>query len=234
MKANNNFNIVQYIMCGIIIVLSVLQYSSIEYSRGITANLKSEIIEFRKTKGAGHYFASRSDGQIIPIPSLDKTNLTDDMLLSWARLAVQDTLTFHFQDYGGYSTLAKMKYSHKGWRSFDTWLRNNDIFKNIEHKSSTVYGFAKENIRIISQGTNSHHKAPIYQWLLHVPVKIIVFTKEKTVDVKNITLEVMIGRTHNRGVVYDSLYGIHILDWKEILAENEGSIRKQGTSDEGK
>ena len=108
-------------------------------------------------------------------------------------------------------------------------MHDKGIIERIEQNSSTVYGIAKENIIIVSQGVHQYRKARIYEWKLHVPVEITTISETKDVASENIILELVISRGRSRGLTFGSIHGISISDWREITYEKE-----QGLSDESK
>jgi intracellular multiplication protein IcmL len=114
------------------------------------------------------YFASTSDGRIIPLSPKDEPGVSKPELLNWASLAVADTMTFGFNDYHSRLQNSSRYFSSKGWESFTQALERSRIIEMVEANQQVVTTTAQGAPVVLSEGV----KEGIYGWEVEVPVVI--------------------------------------------------------------
>ena len=153
------------------------------------------------------YFATTSDGRIIPVVPLEEKYLTPAQLTAWAAKTAQQTMTFGYHDYHDRLQQAATNFTTVGWNSFNKAIDDANFIKAITNHKQVVtmeIGAAPE---IDSEGVHNG----IYYWIVHMPITIH-FDGEVPSEPINVILKLQIVRVST----LQNPDGVSIEQWIQI------------------
>lgn len=120
------------------------------------------------TEPQNRYFATTSDGRLIPMVSLHQPNLSDAALLSWVAQATTETMTFGFHDYKTRLQENSKYFTRRGWESFTSALQSSRVVEAVETRQQVVSAVPRSAPIIVSEGVVNAQ----YRWVIEMPLVV--------------------------------------------------------------
>ena len=115
------------------------------------------------------YFATSSDGQILPLIPLNQPHHSAERVANYAVEAVTSALTYRFDRYKEEFQASQDFFTQPaGWNSFVQAIEDSNILDLVRERRFNSTAVA-QNARIVKQGVNAEG---VYEWVLQMPVKI--------------------------------------------------------------
>jgi len=152
-------------------------------------------------KPSPKYFATTSDGKLIPMIPLDKPNLTDQAVLQWISRAVTSLYTYDFLNFRQTFQNNAQYFTQSGWKAFLNKLGESRNLQAVEDKKLTVQAVPAGAPVIVNQG--EFHG--IYMWRIQLPILV---TYQSLSEQFNQSL--LVTAVIQRLPTLDSRYGIGI------------------------
>lgn len=153
---------------------------------------------------ADKYFATTTDGRVIPVVALDEPNLSDAALLAWVVQAATETMTFGFSDYRRRLQESSRHFTKSGWAAFAQELSDEKIIEKVDSNKQMIRA-APAAAPVIEQKTI---RAGRYQWVVRFP---LVLSYESESGVRSDRWEVRL--TVVRVPRLESPNGVGIQQW---------------------
>lgn len=114
------------------------------------------------------YFATTSDGRLVPMVPLSQPNLSTPALTSWAAQAATEVMTFNFNDYRRRLQESSRNFTRKGWESFTVALQNSRTIDAVLENQQIVFAAPEGAPILLSEGIINGR----YQWDVQLPMVI--------------------------------------------------------------
>lgn len=119
-------------------------------------------------KPENRYFATTSDGRLVPMVPLSEPNLSTPALTSWAAQAATEVMTFNFNDYRRRLQESSRNFTRKGWESFTVALQNSRTIDAVLENQQIVFAAPEGAPILLSEGIINGR----YQWDVQLPMVI--------------------------------------------------------------
>jgi intracellular multiplication protein IcmL len=151
------------------------------------------------------FFATTSDGRVVPMVPMSQPNLSKPALLSWATQAATEVMTFGFNDYRRRLQEASRHFTREGWLSFTEALKNADIIEAVQVNRQAITAAPRSAPVLISEGVRNDGR---FQWEVSIPMNITTsFGGQSKNDFWNVKLTIV------RVPVLESPNGVGIQQW---------------------
>lgn len=134
----------------------------------IIAMLTSVLVYMLTHPPAPKYFATDSQGRLLPVLPLNEPNLSDAALLQWTNMAVVSAFTFDFVNYRTQLQSASQYFTTEGWQEFLNALKSSGNISSVISGRMTVSAVATGAPVISQQGTIDNR----YVWRIKMPMLI--------------------------------------------------------------
>lgn len=114
------------------------------------------------------YFATYSNGSLVPMIALDKPNVTPSALLQWANTAVIAVNTYDFVTYREKLQKASEYFTPDGWQAYLNGLESSRNLVAVIDKKLVVSAVATGAPVIIREGVVDG----VYAWTIQMPILI--------------------------------------------------------------
>jgi intracellular multiplication protein IcmL len=114
------------------------------------------------------YFATSTDGRIMPLIPLEEPNLSQAALLQWANTAATAAYNYDFVNYREALQEASAYFTPDGWNSFMQALNESGSLQNVIDKKLMVTAVATGAPVIVDQGVLDG----TYTWKVQMPMLI--------------------------------------------------------------
>ncbi|MDR3424058.1 MAG: DotI/IcmL/TraM family protein [Alphaproteobacteria bacterium] len=114
------------------------------------------------------YFATSSDGRIIPIMPLSERYRTDADIITWAEKTAQDAMRFDYNDYRDRLQQSSSNFTQIGWTSFNKALKDANFIDAIQARKLVVALDINGAPQIQGEGV----KDGVWTWYVQIPVTI--------------------------------------------------------------
>jgi intracellular multiplication protein IcmL len=114
------------------------------------------------------YFATTSDGRIIPIVPLSEPYRAQADVVTWAAGTAQDVMRFDYADYRTRLQQVSASFTPTGWESFNKALKDSNIIEAISARKLVIALTLNAAPEITNAGVNNG----VYTWDLRMPVTI--------------------------------------------------------------
>lgn len=166
--------------------------------------LLAMLLLVRNSDPVDRFFATTSDGRLVPMVALDEPNLSTPALMSWTAQAATETMTFGFNDYRRRLQEASRNFTRLGWASFTTALERSRIMEMVEANQQVVTAAPSSAPVLVSEGIVNGR----YQWQVEVPM-IINYQAGSQTRAERIILTLLIVRVSK----LESPNGVGIEQW---------------------
>jgi intracellular multiplication protein IcmL len=114
------------------------------------------------------YFATTSDGRIIPIVPLSDEFRTKAEVITWAAETAKNVMRFDYADFRARLQQSSYSFTPTGWDSFNKALKDSDLIEAVQARKLVVTMDIKAAPEIISSGVRNG----VYTWDVKFPVLI--------------------------------------------------------------
>lgn len=152
-----------------------------------------------------NYYATTTNGEVIPMHSLSEPVVTNTYILQWASLATRNVFNLDFVHYQDQLQKVNSYFTPGGWKQFNMALQESGLLKTVQDKhldmSAVVSGAP-----IILNSAVIHGR---YTWRIQLPM-LITFTSASETSVMRLLVTVNIQRVS----VLSAEKGIQISDFE--------------------
>jgi len=145
------------------------------------------------------YFATATNGRIMPLMPLDQPNLSQSALLQWANTAAIAAYTYDFVNYRQALQAASEYFTPDGWNSFMAALDTSGSLQNVINKKLIVSAVATGAPVVVQQGLLEGR----YTWKVQMPM-LITYQSPSQFSRQSATVTMLVTRistlTSARGV----------------------------------
>ncbi len=135
------------------------------------------------------YFATSTDGRIMPLVPLDQPNLSQSALLQWANTAAIAAYTYDFVNYRQALQQASEYFTPDGWNSFMAALKNNNNLDAVLAKKLIVSAVATGAPVIVQQALLDER----YTWKVQMPM-LVTYQSASQFSQQSLTVTMLITR----------------------------------------
>ena len=114
------------------------------------------------------YFATTSDGRIIPIVPLSEPYRSQADVVTWAAGTAQDVMRFDYADFRARLQQVSANFTPSGWESFNKALKDSNILEAIQARKLVL----SLNLNAAPEITSADVRGGIYTWDMRMPVTI--------------------------------------------------------------
>lgn len=150
------------------------------------------------------YFATTSDGRLVPMVALNEPNLSTPALMSWAAQAATETMTFGFHDYRRRLQESSRNFTRIGWASFTTALEKSRIMEMVEANQQVLTASPRSAPILVSEGVVNGR----YQWQVEMPM-VVTYQAGSQTRADNLVITLLIVRVSR----LESPNGVGIEQW---------------------
>ena len=148
------------------------------------------------------YFATTTEGQLLPLVPLDKPHQSAAEVTNFAVKAVTTSLTYDFANYRADFNRALQYFTKPaGWNEFVDAVQKSQMLELVQAKRLNTTAVAN-NAVIVREGINARG---VYEWVVQMPVRVTYQSASETTG-QNFLLTVNIERLQT----YESPYAMAI------------------------
>ena len=118
------------------------------------------------------YFATTSDGRIIPIVPLTDEFRSKAEVITWAAETAKNVMRFDYQDYRIRLQQSSYSFTTSGWDSFNKALKDSGLLDAITARKLVVTMEIRAAPEIISAGIRHVNGADVYTWDVRFPIMV--------------------------------------------------------------
>ena len=156
----------------------------------VAAGATASTIYLATHQPAPRYFATGSDGQILPLIPLDEPHLSAERVANYAVEAVTSALTYRFDRYQDDFQAAQDFFTQpRGWNSFVSAVQDSNVLDMVKSRRFNSTAVA-QNARIVRQGVSADG---VYEWVVQMPVRV-TFQSASEVTSQDLTVTVTMQR----------------------------------------
>jgi intracellular multiplication protein IcmL len=154
------------------------------------------------SKPEPRYFATTTDGQILPLVPLDKPHQSAAEVSNFAVRAVTTSLTYDFANYRtDFNNALQFFTKPSGWNQFVDAVQESQMLDLVQSRRLNTTAVAN-NAVIVREGINSRG---VYEWIVQIPLRI-TYQSASEVTGQNFLITVNIERLQT----YESPYAMAI------------------------
>lgn len=135
------------------------------------------------------YFATTTEGRIMPLVPLDRPNLSASALLQWANTAAIAAYTYNFVNYRQALQSASEFFTPEGWQGFMNALQSSNNLNAVIDKKLVVSAVATGAPVILEQGVI----LGTYTWRVQMPL-LITYQSASQFSQQAVTVTMLINR----------------------------------------
>ncbi len=114
------------------------------------------------------FFATTSDGRIIPIVPLSEEFRSQAEVVTWAASTAQNIMRFDYADYRARLQQVATNFTPTGWDSFNKALKDSNILEAVQARKLVV----TLAVNAAPEITNAGIRNGVYSWDVQFPVTI--------------------------------------------------------------
>jgi intracellular multiplication protein IcmL len=119
------------------------------------------------------YFATASDGRIIPVSQLNQPQYSDSIILQWASEAARKAYTYNFVDFTTKFELLSQNFTPEGWESFKDAMESSNNLKAVKKGKMIVSAENTGAATIVQKGMIKDRSGTMrYSWKVNVPINV--------------------------------------------------------------
>jgi intracellular multiplication protein IcmL len=119
-------------------------------------------------KGRDRFFATTSDGRLLPMIALDQPNMPDSKVLTWATEAATETMTFNFSDFRRRLQDASRFFTRSGWQTFNDALSKSNLLDAVRTNQQVLTAVPLKAPIVLQEGLVNN----VYQWQIQFPLNV--------------------------------------------------------------
>lgn len=148
------------------------------------------------------YFATTSDGKLIPLIPLSQPNLNSQALTQWAATAILSLYTYDFLNFRSSFQDSSQYFTPAGWTAFLNSLNDSKTLQAVQRDKLTVQAVPAGAVVISRQGVGNDGR---YFWQIEMPIQVTYESLSGQFS-QALTIAVTIERVST----LDSKYGVGI------------------------
>jgi len=152
------------------------------------------------------FYAMNPEHKVMRLSGMDKPNMTNRAILSWATTSITEVMTMGFGDMDVKLPQQKQRFTKKGWEAYLKIFVDQQIGKTFKQSQLVLTTVPSNTPVIIWQGVNP---SQAYEWVVQMPVIMTYATNNNVMSKKNATVTLTIVRVP----VEESSFGIAIQSW---------------------
>lgn len=157
-KLRKNFYQDSYRIVVVVLLVAILIIA------GLAATIGYEVTHRAQPK----YFATTSDGKLIPMIPLDRPNMTDQSLLKWVSSAIISLYTYDFLNFRADFQQNQKYFTDRGWKAFLDSLAKSNNLQAVQQQKLTVQAVPAGAPIITRQGILDGR----YSWQIQMPILV--------------------------------------------------------------
>lgn len=175
----------------------------ISLALGLTSLVLGAAVAYLATsRPEPRYFATTTDGQLLPLVPLDKPHQSAAEVTNFAVKAVTTSLTYNFANYRSDFNRALQYFTKPGgWNQFVEAVQKSQMLELVQARRLNTTAVAN-NAVIVREGINARG---VYEWVVQMPVRVTYQSASETTG-QNFLLTVNIERLQT----YESPYAMAI------------------------
>lgn len=147
------------------------------------------------------YFATTSDGKLIPMIPLDQPNVNDQTILQWVATAAISLYTYDFLNFRATFQNNQQYFTPDGWKAFLNGLSSSRNLQTVQDKKLTVQAVPSGAPIITREGLLNGR----YAWQIQMPILVTYISLSQEYH-EQLLLTILVQRVST----LDSKYGIGI------------------------
>lgn len=147
------------------------------------------------------YFATTSDGKLIPMIPLDQPNINDQAILQWIATAAISLYTYDFLNFRATFQNNQQYFTPDGWKAFLNGLSSSRNLQTVQDKKLTVQAVPSGAPIITREGLLNGR----YSWQIQMPILVTYISLSQEYH-EQLLLTILVQRVST----LDSKYGIGI------------------------
>lgn len=155
------------------------------------------------------YYASMTNGNIVPLYSLTQPTVTNDFLLQWVSIATRSVMNLDFVHYQDQLNQAQIYFTPGGWKKFQDALQKSGLLPTVLSKKLMMTAVVSGAPIIVNQAVLNGH----FTWTVQMPV-LVTFSSASENSQTKLVVTVNVQRVST----LDTTQGIQISDF---LAETQ-------------
>lgn len=156
-----------------------------------------------------NYYLRTPEREVKRIIALDAPNITNEVLLSWARTSVIEILTVGFGNFDEQLSNQSDRFTEEGWKNFVRAIARDDLISLFSKRQWVLTTVPSDDPVVVSQGPN---KDGVYEWVVEIPVAMTFTTNNNVTKGERNTISLTIIRVPTK----EKERGIAIKSWKMI------------------
>jgi hypothetical protein len=149
---------------------------------------------------------SKEVGALVP---LEKPNMTDRAILSWATTSITEIMTIGFGDFDKQILGQKQRFTSEGWESFLKAVRDQDLRAAFKSQQLVLTTVPSNTPVIVAQGVDPL-SGDEYQWVVEMPIIMTYVTNNNVKRQSRSIIRLTIVRVPSK----DSFRGVAIKSWQ--------------------
>lgn len=151
------------------------------------------------------YFATTSDGKVIPLYPLQSPVVSTAELLQWATVAATSANTYNFANYRKELQEASQYFTPTGWKEYQKELKGSRNLETVTAKKLTVSAVATGAPIILDQGVVLGK----YKWKIQLPI-LVTYESSTTKISQPLVVNMLVTRVstldYKNGIAIDAFY----------------------------
>lgn len=131
-----------------------------------------------------------ADQSAKEIPAMDKSNMTDQQILDWAKKAILSAYDYDYLHHDDQLEKTSTYFTPAGWKDFTLALENANIMKTVINEKMQVSADATDKPSISKQGAVNG----IYVWHIQMPI-IVTYHNDKENLKQHLLIKILAIRT---------------------------------------
>jgi len=134
----------------------------------LIAVLTMFLLKLYRDKPKPQYFATASDGRIIPVAQLNQPQYSDSVILQWAGEVARKAYTYNFVNFPTQFQSLSQNFTPKGWTSFKEAMESSNNIQAVKQGKMIVSAETTGAPTIAQKGLIGGR----YAWKVKVPVLV--------------------------------------------------------------
>lgn len=156
------------------------------------------------------YYASTTNGVVVPLHSLSQPVLTSQYILEWASLAARKAFNLDFVHYEDQMNEAKPYFTQDGWDKFQEALKSSGLLDTVISKKVVMSAIVSGTPVVLSRAL-IHGR---FTWTMQLPI-LVSFTSSSEIQKRQFIITMNVQRVPS----LDAPQGVQISDFE---ARNAG------------
>ncbi|NDV52909.1 type IVB secretion system apparatus protein IcmL/DotI [Salipiger sp. PrR003] len=135
------------------------------------------------------YFATDSNGGILPLTALDQPVQSNNQVLSWATEAITRAYTYDFANYRQQFQESQSAFTTEGWRGFLTALEESQTLQRVKANQYVTTAAPRAAPVVVAEGYLNGR----YAWKIELPM-LVTYQGPKSKPTQDLVVQAVIVR----------------------------------------